>query len=381
MAELLKDLFSPALIADMAANISRHDTSFDHDAFIRDASDNLAALELKQRSNQILDALSTHLPDDFARAVSIINQSLAPAPSGDFNDITDPQPAIPGPGIRGWAIMPMADYIARHGQDNVEVSMDSLYQLTQRFSAEFAIRPFLVNDTAQTLAILAGWVEDANTHVRRLVSEGTRSRLPWGMRLPVFIEDPKPVIALLTRLRDDRAEYVRRSVANNLNDISKDHPDLVAGIAADWLRDASKPRQRMINHACRSLIKQGHEPTLAALGFGPVKVAVSALDLSADAIELGNEIGFSIAIKNEEPAIRDIVIDYAIHHRKANGSLAAKVFKWKKLVLKPGESISLARIHRIYEITTRKYYPGQHMIDVLVNGQKVASAPFDLRIP
>lgn len=380
MGTPFKDLFSSALIADMAAHILRVYPEFDDAGFMRDASENLAVLELKQRSNQVLDALSTHLPTDFARAVAVINQSLAPAPDGDFNDITDPKSEVSGEGVRGWAIMPMADYVARHGQDNIELSMDSLYQLTQRFSAEFAIRPFLANHTAQTLAILSGWVDDPNAHVRRLVSEGTRTRLPWGIRLPVFIENPAPVIALLMRLRDDRAEYVRRSVANNLNDIAKDHPDLVAEIAADWLHNAPKSRQRLVHHACRSLVKQGHEGTLRALGLGPVRVVASSVRLKNAAIAMGQEIAFSIDLKNEEKKTRDLVIDYAIHHRKANGSLSPKVFKWKKLRLKAGESVSLTRSHRIYEITTRKYYPGQHLIEVLVNGNSVAMAHFDLQM-
>ncbi len=380
MGTPFKELFSHALIADMAASISRVYPQFDDAGFIRDASQNLASLELKQRSNQVLDALSTHLPADFSTAAAIINQSLAPAPDGDFNDIDDPQPDVSGQGVRGWAIMPMADYIARHGQDNIALSMDSLYQLTQRFSAEFAIRPFLARHTAQTLAILARWVDDPNAHVRRLVSEGTRPRLPWGMRLSVFIEDPAPVIALLTRLRDDRAEYVRRSVANNLNDIAKDHPDLVAEIAADWLHDAPKNRQRLVHHACRSLVKQGHAGTLGALGFGPVQLVASPLHLNDSTLEMGQEIAFSIEIMNDETKTRELVIDYAIHHRKANGSLSPKVFKWKKLRLKAGENVRLTRTHRIYEITTRKYYAGEHLIEVLVNGASVATARFDLLI-
>ncbi|OKH89823.1 DNA alkylation repair protein [Thalassospira sp. TSL5-1] len=379
MGTPFKELFSKGLIAEMATHILRVYPEFDDAGFMRDASKDLDALELKQRSNQVLEALTMHLPTDFSRAVAIINQSLAPAPGGDFNDITDPKPDVSGQGVRGWAIMPMADYVALHGQDNLELSMDSLYQLTQRFSSEFAIRPFLANHTSQTLAILSHWVDDPNAHVRRLVSEGTRTRLPWGMRLSVFIEDPSPVIALLTRLRDDRAEYVRRSVANNLNDIAKDHPDLVAEIAAEWLRDAPKNRQRLVHHACRSLVKQGHEGALSALGFGPVQVVASPLRLKNSAIEMGHEIAFAIDVKNDEKKTRELVIDYAIHHRKANGSLSPKVFKWKKLRLKAGESISLARTHRIYEITTRKYYPGLHMIEVLVNGISVATEHFDLQ--
>tara|TARA_R110002012_G_scaffold109895_2_gene254093 strand:+ start:3302 stop:4444 length:1143 start_codon:yes stop_codon:yes gene_type:complete len=380
MGTLLKDLFSPELVVRMADNIVLHDHRFDRDGFVNAASHDMDRLELKQRSNQVLDALLTYLPNDFSEAAAIITQSLAPAQDGSINDITDPQEQASGPGIRGWAIMPMADFIARKGQDNVELSMDSLYHLTQRFTAEFAIRPFLINHTEQTLAILAGWVNDPSVHVRRLISEGTRPRLPWGIRLPVFVQDPSPVIGLLTILRDDRAEYVRRSVANSLNDISKDHPDRVAGIAQEWLQNGPETRQRIIRHACRSLIKQGHVPTLSALGFGSVEVVASDLVVENAVVQLGGSVGFSLYIKNSDPSARDLMVDYAIHHRKANGSQSAKVFKWKKLRLKKDEQILLSRQHPLKAITTRKYYAGIQRIEIIVNGRSVAQGEFELQI-
>jgi 3-methyladenine DNA glycosylase AlkC len=380
MGTLLKDLFSPELVAAMADNIALHYERFDRDRFFHVACHDMDKLELKQRSNQVLDALSAHLPREFSDAATIIVNSLAPAPDGNINDITDPQAHPAGPGIRGWGIMPMADYIARHGQDNVELSMDSLYHLTQRFTAEFAIRPFLMNHTEQTLAILAGWINDPNVHVRRLISEGTRPRLPWGIRLPAFVQDPSPIIVFLTTLRGDRAEYVRRSVANSLNDISKDHPDRVASIAKEWLQDAPETRQRIIRHACRSLLKQGHGPTLDALGIGPVNVTASNLVMKNPVVQLGGSVEFSLQIKNCENISRDLMIDYAIHHRKANGSQTAKVFKWKKLRLKKDEQVALSRRHPVRAITTRKYYAGMQRIEIMVNGHVVAQGEFDLQI-
>ncbi|OSQ35633.1 hypothetical protein [Thalassospira mesophila] len=380
MGTPLKDLFTPGLVAQMANDIALHYPKFEREKFIAAACHNLDRLELKQRSNQVCDALSLCLPNSFSDAEAIMTASLAPALDGGINDITDEKQGASGPGIRGWAIMPMADYVARHGQHHVEISMACLYEMTQRFTAEFAIRPFLINHCDQVMDILQGWVSDPNVHVRRLVSEGTRPRLPWGMRLPGFVRDPSPVVPLLTALRDDRAEYVRRSVANNLNDISKDHPDLVASIAQDWLQDDIATRKRIIQHACRSLIKQGHSPTLAALGFGPVNVTASELSVENSVVSLGGFVDFSVQITSQEPSARDLVIDYVIHHRKANGTQSPKVFKWKKLRLKKGEALVLSRRHPVRAITTRQYYAGIHGIEIMINGRPVAQGAFDLHI-
>jgi 3-methyladenine DNA glycosylase AlkC len=162
--------------------------------------------------------------------------------------------------------MPLTHYVGRNGLKHFDLSMMLLKEMTKRSSSEFDIRYFLLDSPLRAISILQEWTQDPNQHVRRLVSEGTRPRLPWAMRLPVFIEDPSPLIPLLDALKDDEEEYVRRSVSNNLNDIAKDHPDVVAGIARQWLKGASKNRQRLVRHACRTLIKQGHKETLAALG-------------------------------------------------------------------------------------------------------------------
>ncbi len=166
--------------------------------------------------------------------------------------------------------MPMAHYVGLRGHDHFDLSMTLLKAFTKRFSSEFGIRFFLLDDPEQTLSVLKQWTKDEDKHVRRLVSEGSRPRLPWAMRLPLFIKDPAPVIVLLELLKDDNDEYVRRSVANNLNDIAKDHPSVVADIAGQWMQGADKQRQQLIRHACRTLIKQGNKKVLRVFGFKPV---------------------------------------------------------------------------------------------------------------
>ena len=264
MPEPFKNLLNLTIITSMADHFSKAWPDFDREGFIRDAADHLEALALKARSEQITHAMRTHLPDDFVHAGHILLESLAPEDGSDLAKVP-----VNAHGISGWAVMPMAHYVGQWGMSHFDLSMTLLRAMTIRSSSEFGIRFFLLEKQEETLGVLMAWTKDKNEHVRRLVSEGTRPRLPWAMRLPAFMENPTPVLALLETLKDDPSEYVRRSVANNLNDIAKDHPDRVAEIAKRWLSGASKNRQKIVRHACRTLIKQGHPETLTALGYAP----------------------------------------------------------------------------------------------------------------
>jgi len=230
------------------------------------------------------------------------------------------------------------------------------------------------------LAEMKKWSMDESLHVRRLASEGSRPRLPWGMRLPLYIEDPRPVIELLEILKDDETEYVRRSVANNLNDIAKDHPDLVADIAEKWLKKPDKNRKRMVKHACRTLIKNGHEKTLQVLGYGKAHIEEAGIAISNKDVLFGTALEFQLSLSSKVSHDQDLMIDYAIHHQKANGSTTPKVFKWKITSLKSGKTLKLSKKHAFKPITTRVYYPGLHKLEVLVNGASVGIVDFELRM-
>jgi len=373
MPEPFKNLMSLALIQGIAKQMAAQWPAFDQAAFVGSASHQLERLELKARAQQITDALARHLPDDFMHASDIVLNSLAPAESCDL-DAKAPVVA----GITGWAIMPLADYVALRGLGHFDVSLNLLKEMTKRFSAEFAIRPFLLAEPQRTLDALETWTDDASPHVRRLVSEGTRPRLPWAMRLPAFIADPAPVLRLLERLKDDDEEYVRRSVANNLNDIAKDHPDQVAEFAGQWLKNASKNRERLVRHACRTLIKQGHAQTLKALGYQAAKVKLQHLNILTPQVTFGQALEFELSLSSLAQTDQPLIIDYAVHHRKANGGTTQKVFKWKALTLKAGATLNTARRHAMRPITTRVYYPGTHRLEILVNGKVLASADFEL---
>ena len=367
-----KDFFNRALVEDMALHLHRAWPGFDTKSFAANALRNFPALELKQRAHQIAAALGTHLPAEVPKALATITAALRPL-SADGQ--LDPDPKK---GIAGWAILPFGEYVAKHGLGHLKASLAALRELTIRSTSEFAIRPFVVHHTAETLRTLKTWAGDKNEHVRRLVSEGTRPRLPWGLQLKSLVKDPAPILPLLEALKDDASEYVRRSVANSLNDIAKDHPDLVAGLAARWLKGASKDRVRLVRHACRTLVKQGHQATLKALGYDPrAKVKLADFSLSPAKLAFGSALTLKVKVISTSRAPQKIVLDYVFHHRKKNGS-SAKVFKWKSFTLRPGETMEAARKHAMRRITTRVYYPGIHKVEVTANGKVLGTKRFTL---
>lgn len=371
MPEPFKNLFNVSVIRAMADHLARVEENFDSEAFVAFATEGLEHLEFKERASRLTDALEQYLPQDFAHAVRILCSALDPNPEDQQH---------PPQGIRGWPVMSMAEFIARHGQDPADVpkSLNALKDMTSRLTSEFAIRPFLINHPQHTLATLHTWVTDDHDHVRRLVSEGTRPRLPWGLRLKDFVKNPGAVIALLEQLKDDPSEYVRRSVANNLNDIAKDHPDRVAGIAQTWMIGADKNRQRLIRHALRTLIKDGHSGAFKALGYEPAHIDVLRFSTTTANVRMGENLVFELDITSKIKTAQALIIDYAIHHRRANGQTTAKVFKWKNIVLKGGASLSVSKHHAFKQITTRRYYPGLQHIEILINAKSVAKADFEL---
>jgi 3-methyladenine DNA glycosylase AlkC len=368
MPEPFKNLLNRDVIAAIGGQLAAHAPGFDRAAFEAAAGAGLEALELKARAAQITRALEAYLPQDFAAACDAMLAALHPETGVS---------ALPsdGRGLRGWAVMPLSEYVAARGLGDFDRSMRVLGQMTKRFSAEFAVRPFLRADPNRALGFLMQWAADPDPSLRRVASEGSRPRLPWGIRLEAFIADPAPLVLLLTRLRDDPSGIVRRSVANSLNDIAKDHPDLVAALARDWLRDAPPQRVQLVRHACRTLVKRGHAPTLAALGFGAAAVEAN-LTVRTPVVRFGEALVFRLDLRGA--AAQRLVIDYAIHHRKANGGTTAKVFKWRVVELAEGAALSLERRHPIRAITTRRYCDGAHRVEALVNGRPVAAAAFEL---
>ncbi|MBF7073565.1 DNA alkylation repair protein [Glaciecola sp. MH2013] len=382
MPEPFKNMINLDLIAHMAdafdkasAALKYHD--FSAAKFVSLAGHELETLELKQRADQICTSMKQTLPSDFLLAAAIIHSSLAPV---QLNQNTDD---IGDEGISGWGIWPITTYAGLYGIEYFDEGLRLLKEATKRLSSEFGIRYFILADPDRCMATIKKWAADENYHVRRLASEGSRPRLPWGMQLPMYVNDPSPLLPLLDSLKDDSEEYVRRSVANNLNDIAKDHPDVVAEIATKWLKDANKNRIRMVKHACRTLLKQGHPVVLDAFGFSPIDTSTAKLSLDKSEIKMGESITFTFelpafSVTKSKTKQQNLMIDYVIHHQKANGKTTPKVFKWKNLSDTDGSAISASKTHVFKPITTRVYHSGEHFVEILVNGVSAGKSGFML---
>lgn len=364
-----KDYFDKKLAQRLATLIVDVYPKFDQRGFVTQVAKQLKPLELKDRVAVMAEGLRDFLPDAYPEALEILVQVLGPE-----------NPDEGGMFVHGFQLMPIEHFVGTYGVDHFEPSMAALYEITKRFTAEFAIRPFLIVDEKRTLKVLTKWVGDESEHVRRLVSEGTRPRLPWAMRLPSFVEDPKPTLKLLEKLKDDPSEYVRRSVANHLNDITKDNPDLAVDVLAEWAKGASKERLWIIRHALRSLVKQGHPKALAILGFGTPKVKLVNFDVQTPVVQFGEALLFQFELQSEAKKSQDLVVDYVVHFKKANGSTSPKVFKLSTRTLRGGARLLLDRKHAIRPITTRKYYAGTHRVEVQVNGQILGGQDFELEM-
>ncbi|RVU36973.1 DNA alkylation repair protein [Hwanghaeella grinnelliae] len=373
--EPFKNSISPSLVKLLSGHIRKNWPAFDEGVFLSEALDGLEGLELKARVDRVADGLLRHLPPEIKARSSILRAVLHPQQGNSPEQTSDDT------GMRGFAIWPLSLVAGRHGLDNLDVTLDLLKDMTKRFSSEFGIRYPLIHDQDRVLSIMSCWLDDPDPAVRRLVSEGTRPRLPWAQQLPRLIADPTPALPLLHRLRDDPSEYVRRSVANHLNDISKDHPALVADLAADWMKGADDTRRKLIRHACRSLIKAGNPDVLTVFGHAPPELSVEDIAVSPQRITLGESIELSARIVSTAQVPQSLVIDYVARFLRANGSFSEKVFKGSSIDLPPnGEALFRKKI-QVRPITTRRYYPGIQHLNLRINGKDFGDALFDLHIP
>jgi 3-methyladenine DNA glycosylase AlkC len=368
MAEPLKNSFGPEVPARIARMIKEVDSRFDEDAFLTDALVGYRELELTLRARQIAEALGRHLPQDYERAVETLIASLGPKLQAA--ELT---------GMDVFIYLPHVFFVAKFGVDHFEASMRAQYELTQRFTAEYSIRVFLERYPQRALARLREWAGDSNVHVRRLVSEGTRPRLPWAPRLRAFQDDPQPVLELLELLKDDPELYVRRSVANNLNDIGKDNPTALIETCRHWLRGATPERSWLIRHALRSAVKRGEPAALEILGFVPATgVQVRDIHIAPAVASIGESVAFTVELANEGSTAQQLLVDLRVYFIKANGRPSPKVFVLKELEIGRGGSARLTKTISLAQHTTRTHYPGQHRVEVVVNGRTSGVGVFDV---
>ncbi len=368
MAEPLKNSFGADVPRTIARMIAAVFPRFDQKTFVRSSLDGYDALELMSRGWKIAHQLRRSLPDDYEKAIEILLASLDRKPERTVAQ-----------GMGGFLFLPHVFFVAEYGLEHFEISMRAQYVLTQRFTAEFSIRRYLERHQAATLSRLMEWSADSNEDVRRLVSEGTRPRLPWASRLRAFQADPRPVLALLERLKDDPSLYVRRSVANNLNDIGKDHPAVLVATAKRWMKNATEQRRWIIRHALRSAVKRGESAALALLGFGETAlVSVEQARITPRRPAIGSSVIIACEIANRTSVAQRLLVDLRVQYVKANGVQRPKVFKLKQVELAPRETAEVKKTLSLAQLTTRTHYPGRHVVDVMVNGRAYPLGTFDL---
>ena len=367
MSYLLKEQFyRRAFFEALIPTLQRHLPDLNKTRFLNEIfTDQWPDLELKERTRHVCLVFHQYLPQEFQVASKkliklahelIADNSLQP----EFGHIF------------------LADYIAVFGLDHYPESMKAIEEVTQLMTCEFAVRPFLLKYPRKMPQQMYHWARHESPAVRRLASEGMRPRLPWGTGIPFLKKDPSPIFQILESLKNDPSEDVRRSVANNLNDISKDHPDVALDILTRWHQHQSAP-QKLIKHAARTLLKKGDPRALVLFGFhGDEHVQIRNLNLTRKSLKIGEALGFQFDIwvgPGQEPKVR---LEYAIHYVKANGRHSPKVFQVQEKVLPGGSSYEILRRQSFKDLTTRKHYPGEHILAILVNGIEKAREHFML---
>lgn len=368
---LLKDhLFNRKKVQQMADELDRAYSKFQKKAFIEEVLAGFRQRELKARIAWMAECLQKHLPSDYRKAIPIIVKAL-PAPS---------DPALSDDDFGDFIYAPYGEFVARYGckEQYLEISLDAIYEITTRFSAEDCIRYFINSFPEETIKVLKRWSNDPHYHVRRLCSEGLRPRLPWAGKINISKEDALPV---LDKLYSDRTRYVTRSVANHINDISRVDPTLAMNTLQRWKKSGKQNEKEMdfiIRHGLRSLIKEGNPRAMELLGYSPnPKVKLSDIKLLKK-VKLGSSLEFSFSLKSTSR--ESLIVDYIIHFCNKAGELkGSKVFKLKNLALERNETVLIEKKHPMRaNMTTRTIYPGKHNLEIQINGKSFGKHPFTI---
>jgi len=357
---LWKDFLSKDAVSFFAKQIAEVYPPFKKDRYVAAVlSDGFLQLELKERIDKMARTLSDFLPDNYEKAVQIL---IAAAPR-----------------VKSFENWVLTSYVAKFGLNDFESSVYALEELTKHGTSEFAIRPYMIQYTDKMLPILKRWTKHKNEHVRRLAAEGSRPRGVWTAHIEAFKKDARPVIEILEQLKADESLYVRKAVANNLNDISKEHPELVITVAGEWLKTNYEHTNWIVKRGLRTLIKSGHPQALKLLGVNHrPAVQVSSFVIKPARIKFGDIVTLYLELKSVSKSKQKLVVDYNVHYIKDRGSISTKTFKWAEKTIAPKETLSLVKQHSFRNLSTRTHYSGEHLIEVLVNGK--VSARMSLRL-
>ncbi|CZR76474.1 DNA alkylation repair enzyme [Clostridioides difficile] len=359
MPELLKNMYNRESLYEVAVAIQSVYNSFKVDEFIKSTMDETwNNLELKARCRKISMSLGMYLPEDYKEALSILEKSV----TGFYFAFFFP------------------DFVEVYGQDDInwDLSISALERNTEYWSSEFAVRAFIIKDEERMMAQMRKWSKHKSEHVRRLASEGCRPQLPWGQAISKFKKDPTPVLPILEQLKTDTSTYVQKSVANNLNDISKTHPDLVISIAKDWY-GKNKSTNWIVKHGCRTLLKKGNHDVLALFGYDDTtSINLQDFTLETTSISIGEDLTFSFNILAKKAT--KTRLEYGIDYIKSNGKRNRKIFKISEVSLKENEKKSYMKKHSFADVSVRKHYPGIHSIAIIINGIEKDKLDFELGI-
>ena len=357
--EPLKEMFGQAFYSRLANATKMVYKPFRSEKFLRQVLEPLTSLSLNERMRHTSVILHEHLPPDYKVSIGIMKEvipMLAP----------------------GYTTLVFPDFVSQFGTNDFKTSLDALHYFTRFGSSEFAIRTFLKMDFDRTIQAMYNWSEDENEHVRRLSSEGSRPRLPWSFKLDAIIQNPKYTQPILENLKQDDSLYVRKSVANHINDISKDCPEYVLRLIKEW-GETHPHTTWIIKRGCRSLFKQGHKKSLTAFSYTKdVRVSIKKFTLKPKTVKIGNTITFEFELISKKSSSQRLMLDYRIHYAKKTGALLPKVFKLKDFTLSPNFSISISRKQSFQDFTTRKHFPGKHKLEILVNGEVINQAEFNV---
>ena len=356
--EPLKEMFGPYYYKKLADTFAAVHKPFQAERFVKDVTANLENLSLNQRMRNTSINLHKHLPEDYANTISIMKEVVPQLNSG-------------------YTTLVFPDFISLYGLPHFSESLEALKYFTQFGSSEFAIRTFLKHDLDKTINVMMQWSTDENHHVRRLASEGSRPRLPWSFKLDAIIKNPLLMLPILENLKCDDELYVRKSVANHINDLSKDSPDYVLKLVKAW----DKTHQHtawIVKRGIRSLLKQGDKKSMAIFNLTKdVRVSVKRFHLTNSAIRLNDSLQFQFDLVSEKSTNQTLMIDYRIHYFKKSGAQLPKVFKLKEVTLKSGEILSIVKKQRFQDFTTRKLFSGIHVLEIVVNGEVMKRKQFE----
>lgn len=353
-------MFSKTFYERLGAAFGKADKNFHPARFVKDVTKDLDAMSLNQRLRNTSVILRKYLPQEYKKAAELILEVA--------------------PGFSGYTALLFPDFIGLYGQEHTDLSLQALKELTKYSSSEFAIREFLKRDITKTIRVMYTWAEDKDPHVRRLSSEGSRPRLPWSFRLDSVISNPDLTRPVLERLKADKELYVKKSVANHLNDFSRIDPGWMLNVIGSWDKQ-NEHTAWIVKHASRTLIKKGDPRSLAVFDFEKnAKVKLEKLALKKTRISLGEALEFSFSITSEKKKMQKLVIDYAIRYAKRSGASSRKVFKLKELQLPPGGTAAIGKKQVFRDFTTRKHYAGRHFLEIIVNGRTLGEQAFDLLV-